>query len=97
MRNILKQQEIIPTHVHVHILGIAMLSGMQTHLSTYEAMRIAISYNYVMACGERIPLTPLQPCKADNSDVKHVFIVNMCLLVSLTLHLFRSDGRRTSH
>lgn len=50
-----------------------------------------------MAYAERIPLTPLQPCKAYNSDVKHVFIVNMCLLVSLTLHLFRSDGRRTLH
>lgn len=36
-----------------------------------------------MACGERIPLTPLQPCEAYNSDVKHVFIVNMCLSLSI--------------
>lgn len=75
------------THTHKLTRSLDRLSGV--HLLTYPLLnpriiRIIILHNYVAVCVGRIPLNPLQPCKADHSDVRHVLsIVSVCLSLSL--------------
>lgn len=81
------------THTLTHTRSVSFssvcadrLSGV--HLLTYPLMnpqiiRIMIFHNYIMVCVGRIPLNPLQPCKTDHSEVRHVLsLLSLCLCVS---------------
>lgn len=91
MKNVLKKQEI--THSIVDSDAFRHAASL-IHLRIHENSSELQLENGMW---QNFPDPSPANVKLDISEVKHVFMVNMCLLVSLTLHLFRFDGRRTSH